>query len=388
MLSIYLDNNATTPLVPEVWEAMQPFFMDIPGNPASSHSFGRKARQALETAREQTATLLGASADEVIFTSGATEANNLAILGLVGEPPASSRRSGHLLISSIEHPCITEPAQQLAQAGFTVEYLPVNSTGQVDPASLPAMLREDTRLISVMLANHETGAIQPIKELAAHLPKGIRFHCDAAASAGKMPIHFHDMGVTSLTISAHKFHGPKGVGALLLRSKNRLHPLLYGGHQQQGRRPGTEPVALAVGMARALELATLEMDQRRAKVFRLRRLFLDYLRQHTQPVVVNGPEEGGIVHTLNLSFPGCLADLLLMNLDLAGIACSTGSACSSGSLLPSPVLQAMKVPDEVLHSAMRFSFSHLLAEGEVADAARRISEVVGRMREADSHGAS
>jgi cysteine desulfurase len=231
-----------------------------------------------------------------------------------------------------------------------------------------------------MLANHETGAIQPVAKLAELLGGRAAFHCDAAAAAGKMPISFHRLGVTTLTMSAHKFHGPQGAGALLVRRHTKLWPLLFGGHQQQGRRPGTEPVALAVGLATALDLAVRDMDSRRARVLALRRRFLDALRRDASPVVINGPEHDGIRHTLNVSFPGCRADVLLMNLDLAGVACATGSACSSGSLLPSPVLQAMRVPEEVLHSAMRFSLSALLTDAEIGEAARRIVEVVQRLR--------
>jgi cysteine desulfurase len=216
--------------------------------------------------------------------------------------------------------------------------------------------------------------------LTARLPAHVLFHCDAAAAAGKMAVDFHALGVTSLTVSAHKFHGPVGVGALLVRRRSKLRPQLFGGHQQQGRRPGTEPVVLAVGMAKALELARREAEDRYCRVVRLRHRFLDGLRKIGSPIVLNGPESGGIPHTLNLSFPGCRADTLLMNLDLAGVACATGSACSSGSLLPSPVLRAMGVPEEVLKSAMRFSFSHLLTEAEVEEAAGRIVKVVHRLR--------
>jgi cysteine desulfurase len=206
------------------------------------------------------------------------------------------------------------------------------------------------------------------------------FHCDAAAAAGKMPISFQRLGVMTLTVSAHKFHGPQGSGALLVRRHTKLRPLLFGGHQQQGRRPGTEPVALAVGLATALELAVREMENRRAHVSKLRWRFLDTLRREASPIVINGSEHDSIPHTLNISFPGCRADVLLMNLDLAGVACATGSACSSGSLLPSPVLQAMRVPEDVLHSAMRFSFSPLLTESQIGEAARRIVKVVQRIR--------
>src|SRR5262245_50161555 len=374
MTGIYLDNNATTPVLPAVWEAMRPFLTDVFGNPASAHAAGRRARQALEDARERTADLLGAHAEEVIFTSGATEANNLALFGLAGPEP------GHLISSPVEHPCVLEPVRRLEEAGWVVDWLPVDRSGTVRAEALAELLRPETRLVSVMLANHETGAVQPIAGLAGQLPPGIALHCDAAAAAGKMPVRFHDLGVTSLTVSAHKFHGPKGIGALLLRRQARLRPLLYGGHQQQGRRPGTESVALAVGLAAALELAERERETRRAHVLRLRRRFLERLEAAADPVVLNGPGEGGVPHTLNLSFPGCRADALLMNLDLASIACSTGSACSSGSLLPSPVLCAMGVPDDVLHSAMRFSLSHLLTTAEVIDAAHRIATVVQRLR--------
>jgi cysteine desulfurase len=378
---IYLDNNSSTPLLPAVWQAMLPHLTACCGNPASAHHAGRWARQALEDARERTAALLGAHPDEVVFSSGATEANNLAVFGLTGGPP------GHLVVSPIEHPCVIEPVRRLEETGFATGWLPVDRAGVVPVEALPERLRPDTRLVSVMLANHETGALQPVSALAAVLPEGTAFHCDAAAAAGKVPVHFHELGVTTLTVSAHKFHGPPGVGALLVRRKARLRPLLYGGHQQQGRRPGTEPVALAVGLAAALDLAQREAAARHAQVERLRRRFLERLRATATPLVVNGPEHGGVPHTLNVSFPGCRADALLMNLDLAGVACSTGSACSSGSLLPSPVLRAMQVPEAVLQSAMRFSFSALLTEAQIDEAARRVAAVVGRLRQvAESEG--
>jgi cysteine desulfurase len=371
---IYLDNNATTPMLPSVWEAMQPFLTEVYGNPASAHAAGRRARRALEDAREQVAGLLGAHPDEVVFTSGATESNNLALLGLCGDPP------GRLVASPVEHPSVAGPLQYLAAHGFDLDTLPVDGRGVVEADALPGLLRPDTRLVSVMLANHETGAVQPVRALAARLEGRAPFHCDAVQAVGKCPVHFHDLGVTALALSAHKFHGPKGIGALLLRRGVKLRPLLRGGHQQRGHRPGTEPVALAVGLATALGYAVREMDERRERVRRLRERLLGALRAAAAPVVLNGPADGGVPHTLNLSFPGLKADALLMNFDLAGVACSTGSACSSGSLLPSPVLQAMGVSEGVLHSAMRFSLSPLLTEAEVDEAARRIAGVVGRLR--------
>jgi cysteine desulfurase len=372
---IYLDNNATTPTLPAVWEAMRPYLSETYGNPASAHRAGRRARQALEDARERVAELLGAAYEEVIFTSGGTEANNLALFGLAGDPP------GHIVTSAIEHPSVAEPVRRLEEAGFAVSCLPVDATGVVGAAALAELLRPETRLVAVMLANNETGAVQPVAELAGRCPE-VAFHCDAVQAVGRMPVHFGELGVSSLSLSAHKFHGPRGIGALLLRRGAPLRPLLLGGHQQRGRRPGTEPVALAVGLAAALDLAHRQGAARRERVVMLRQRLLDALRREAAPVVLNGPAEGGLPHTLNLSFPGCQADVLLMSLDLAGVACSTGSACSSGSLLPSPVLQAMGVPDEVLFSAMRFSLSALLTEAEIEEAGRRISAVARQLRAA------
>ncbi len=235
-----------------------------------------------------------------------------------------------------------------------------------------------------MLVNHETGAIQPVREFVSQLPVETLFHCDAAQAVGKIPVHFHDLGVATLSVSGHKFHAPKGIGLLLLRRGVKLSPLLWGGHQQQGRRPGTESPALAVGIATALEIAHQRMRESFDTVHRLRRSFISLLSAEAQPIVINSPPEESQAspYVVNISFPGCRAELLLMKLDLAGIACSTGSACSSGSLLPSPVLQAMGVPEEVLHSAMRFSFDPLLADADVDEAARRIIMAVKELARA------
>jgi cysteine desulfurase len=372
-MRVYLDNNATTPVLPAVWEAMRPYLTEVYGNPASAHHAGRRARQALEDAREQTAALLGARPDEVVFTSGATEANNLALASHAGEPPA------HVLASPVEHPSVAEPLRQLAARGFAVDWLPVDRAGRVDPVALAERLRPQTRLVAIQLANHETGAVQPIPALAQFVAGRALFHCDAVQAVGKLPVSFHELGVATLSLSAHKFHGPPGVGALLVRQGVVLRPLSWGGHQQRGRRPGTEPVALAVGLAAALQGAVDEADARRAAVLRLRQRLLDGLRL-AAPLVLNGPDAGGVPHTLNVSFPGVAADAALMALDLAGVACSTGSACSSGSLLPSPVLEAMGVPPEVLRSALRFSLSSLLTDADVDEAAGCVVAVVHRLR--------
>jgi cysteine desulfurase len=368
---IYLDHAATTPMLPEVWEAMRPFSVENFGNPASAHAAGRKARQALEDSRERIANILGASPDEVIFTSGATEANNLALFGLAGSPP------GHILASPIEHPCVAEPLKQLAARGFKVEFLPVDSHGTVSVEVFRERVRPDTRLSVLMMVNHETGALQASSR---HRNLHPRIHADAAQAAGKFPISFRDLGLLSMSVSAHKLGGPKGIGALLLKKGTQLNSLFFGGHQQHGRRPGTESPMLAAGMATALEIATAQIDESAQALRRKRRSFIDRLRDICSPIVVNSPEDGS-PYVLNISFPGCRADLLLMKLDLAGLASSTGSACSSGTLLPSPVLKAMSVPDDVLKSAMRFSFGPSTSDEELMEAAKRIAACVRQLRE-------
>lgn len=376
MALIYLDHNATTPLLPEVWEAMRPFALDTFGNPASAHAAGRRARQALEDARDLVANLLEAQPDEVVFTSGATEANNLALLGLAGDLPAT------ILASPLEHPSVLEPLKHLAQAGFELSWMKVAPVGQ---AIIPEIAAKP-QLATLQRVNHETGACQPVPELAEALArandeKPTLLHCDATQAVGRIPVSFRDLGVTSLAFSAHKFHGPKGIGALILKRGTKLKPRVWGGHQQQGRRPGTEPVHLVVGLARALEIACRDMVARLERIESLRERFLSGLRGLKVDFVLNGPMRGGVPHAMNLSIPGLRGDVLLMALDLAGVACSTGSACSSGSLLPSPVLQAMQVPADNLLSALRFSLGHSLTEDEIDQAVNRLAEVVRRLRQ-------
>ena len=382
METIYLDHNSTTPVLPEVVDAMKPFFATSFGNAASVHRFGQQARRALEQARDTVRQCLHATAAEVIFTSGATEANNLALFGCIDHSP------GPIAVSMIEHPSVQEPTAELVRRGYKLLEIPVTPAGVadvVDWQQLLARLDEPLQLAVLMLANNETGAIQPVEELAAivrsHTPR-CPFHCDAAQAAGKIPIDFHNLGASTLSLSGHKFNGPKGVGVLILRKGTRLRPLFYGGHQQGGKRPGTEPVHLAVGLAKALEIACREMESRLAQVRQLRCRLLDQLKRLASPVFVNGPEEGGLPHTLNVSFPGCRAEVLLIRLDLSGVACSAGSACSSGSLLPSPVLKAMKVPEDRLNSAIRLSLSHLNTVEEIDEAAKRIAAAVSHLRKA------
>jgi cysteine desulfurase len=377
MPPIYLDFNATTPLLPEACEAMRPLMTENFGNPSSAHQAGRKARQALEDARERIAGLLGAFPDEVTFTSGATEANNLAIFGMSGD------RTARVLASHLEHPCVVEPLRQLVSEGVAVRWLPISPRGTLVPEIVRASLETETKLVCVMLANHETGALQPVKEISALLPLGVALHCDAVQAVGKIPVDFQRLAATTLTASAHKFGGPKGIGILIAKRGTKLAPLLFGGHQQRSLRPGTEPVALAVGMAAALEWTVRNMTTNHVKLMTLRERLWTCLQALASPIVLNGPEIGAtdaVPTTLNISFPGCRADLLLMALDLADVACSTGSACSSGSLLPSPVLTAMGLPDDVFRSALRFSFGPMVELSDIDEAAKRIGSVVSKAR--------
>jgi cysteine desulfurase len=372
MTAINLDANATVPLHPAALAAMQMVQSEGIGNPSSAHAAGRKARQRLEDARETVARCVDAKPDEVIFTSGATEANNLAIFGLAGSP------TGHIITSLMEHPCVVEPIRQLEARGFAVTRLPVNSRGFVSTNDVHSTLRPDTRFASVMLANHETGVVQPIRQIVNSLPATVPLHCDAAQAVGKIDVSFRKLGVAVLTLSGHKFGGPVGIGALVVKSGVKLPPLQYGGHQQKGVRPGTEPVALAVGMAAAIEHAIQNLKSNSQRMSALRAKLWHALSSRTN-AVLNGPgldDPNSLPNTLNISFPGCRADLLLMALDLAGVQCSTGSACSSGSLLPSPVLAAMDLPDELLRSALRFSLSPQTSEVEINDAAERIVAAV------------
>jgi cysteine desulfurase len=359
---IDLDHAASTPLLPEAWEAMRPYALDRAGNPASSHRLGRAARQGLEDARERIAACLDAEPGEVIFTSGATEANNLALRGLA--------ETGSVLASPIEHPCVLEP---IAKLGRPIVLLPVDGHGI---AVLPVELPGDLGLATLMLVNHETGAIQPVEELVRRVGERVPVHCDAAAAVGKIDVRFRRLGVAALTASAHKFHGPKGVGVLVVRRGTRLAPQLFGGHQQQGRRPGTEPVCLAIGMATALEWACRARDRHYEHVAGLRRWLIDQLSA-ASPIRINAE---GVPHILNVSFPGCEAAGLLMALDLAGVACSTGSACSSGSLMPSPVLAAMGLEPSFQGSAMRLSCGPLTTASDIDLAAQRIVMTVNKLR--------
>jgi cysteine desulfurase len=378
---IYLDHNATTALDPAVLEAMAPHFL-AGGNPESRHAFGRSARRAWELAKETVSQILGAEPPEVIFTSGGTEANNLAVFGLAG----AETSPGHVVSSLLEHPAVGEPIARLEAAGFAVDRIPINRDGLADLAHMAETLRDDTRFTTLMLANNETGAIQPVAQLATlSAARGIPVHTDAVQAVGRIPVHFHDLGVTTLAASAHKFHGPVGVGLLLVRRGVKLGSRLFGGGQQQGRRPGTIPVPLVVGLATALQNWHDQSAFRSVHWTKLRDRLEAGLtaalgRDH---VVRNGPalNELRLPQTLNIGFPGLDGDALLIQLDLAGIAASLGAACASGSTRPSPTLMSMRVPDDRLRSSVRFSLGASTTEVEIDEAIVRITAVVRQVSE-------
>jgi len=379
---IYLDHNATAPLDPEVLDAMRPYFLAA-GNAESRHAFGRSARRGWEFAKETVAQILGADPAEVIFTSGGTEANNLAVFGLAG----AESSPGRVISSPIEHPAIAEPVARLEAAGFTVDYVPVNDQGLADVSCMAACFRADTRFATLILANNETGAIQPVGALAAlAVSRDIPVHTDAVQAVGRLPVHFHELGVTTLAASAHKFHGPVGIGLLLVRNGVRLGSRLFGGGQQQGRRPGTIAVPLAVGLATALQKWQDQSAARTARWVALRDRLEAGLLAALGPehVIRNGPAQNELrlPQTLNLGFPGLDGDALLIQLDLAGIAASLGSACASGSTRPSPTLMAMHIPDDRLRSSVRFSLGATTTEAEIDEAIERITAVVNHVTEA------
>jgi len=377
--SIYLDHNATTPLDPEVLEAMRPYFLKA-GNAESRHAAGRQARRAWEEAKETVARILGAEPSEVVFTSGGTEANNLAVFGLarIHQVP------GHVVSSPIEHPAVAEAIARLEVEKFRVDRPPVNSDGLADAELMAAEFNDHTRLATLMLANNETGAIQPVQRLAGlALTQGIPVHTDAVQAVGRIPLNFHALGVTSLAASAHKFHGPLGVGILLVRKGFRLRSWLVGGGRQKGRRPGTMAVPLAVGLAVALERWHAEAATRIARWLVLRdRLETGLITAlGMDRVIRNGPTDSvlRLPQTANLGFVGLDGDVLLMQLDLAGIAVSLGSACASGSTRLSPTLVAMRVPDDRLRSSVRFSLGASTTENDIEETICRLVKVVERI---------
>lgn len=356
---VYLDNSATTPVDKEVVEAMMPFLTGKFGNASSIHFFGQEARAAVDKARHQVAGLINARPNEIVFTSGGTEANNLAIRGLL---EANEKYGRHIITSAIEHSAVKNVCEDLEKHGYAVTYLPVYDDGLVRIEDIKDAIREDTILISIMTANNEIGTIQPVAE-TGQLIKQLRedgkklwFHTDAVQAVGKIPVDVEAIGCDLLSMSAHKIYAPKGVGALYVRRGVRLHPQNIGGHQERERRGGTESVAHIAAFGRACELAQAEMDDTAARLRGLRDRLESEVGEKIPGVVFNGSREERLPNISNISFRSIEGEGLLINLDMQGVAVSTGSACSSGSLEPSPVIRALGRDDELARGAIRFSF--------------------------------
>lgn len=375
-MSVYLDHNATTPLDPRVLEAMARAAADFPGNPESPHQAGREARSCLARAQRSIAAAIGAEPSEIIFTGGGTESCNLAVLG---GSRARAPRGRHIVTTSVEHLAVLQSAKALEAEGFTVDRLPVDRDGIPDPDRFRAALREDTVLVSVMLANNETGTLLPVRDLAAiAAERKISFHTDAVQALGKIPVSVDDLGVDLLSGAAHKFYGPKSGGFLYVRRKTPLVPILHGGHQQDGLRPGTVDVPSAVGLATALELATDEMRDRTDHLDGLiRRLQAGLLA--IPGVTLNGPADGRLPGTLNVTVRNIAAEALVIALDREGFAVGTGSACATGAALPSHVLSAMgRTPREVT-SSIRLSPGRGTGPADIARLLQVFPTIVERL---------
>ena len=376
---VYLDNSATTPVDPRVAAAMARAVVETFGNASSVHGFGQQARAAVDRARREVAALIGARQNEIVFTSGGTEANNLAIRGLC---EASAAHGRHIITSAIEHPSVAGVCLELEKRGWEVTRLPVFENGIVRLEDVSAALRDDTVLITIMLANNEIGTIQPVREIGSMVRerRHLWLHTDAVQAAGRLPLNVDDLGCDLLTMSAHKLYAPKGVGALYVRRGVRLHGQNVGGHQERERRAGTENVPGIVAFGEAAKLAREELSERSVHDRALRDRFEAAVRNRIGDVVMNGDREQRLAHLSNISFRFIEGEGLLINLDLEGVAVSTGSACSSGTLEPSPVIRALGVDDEIARGSLRFSFGKDNTEEDVDYAVEVLSRAVERLR--------
>ncbi len=376
-MRIYLDNNATTPIHPDVRAAMLPYLSQTFGNPSSIHSFGRETREAVYEAREKVARLIGAKSSEIIFTSGGTEANNLAIKGVA----LAREGGGHIITSAIEHHAVLVPCQYLERKGFEVSFLPVDHDGFLDPDDVRRAITNKTILISIMHSNHEVGTLEPLEEIGKlAMERDIPFHTDAVQSGGKVPIDVSALGVNLLSLSAHKLYGPKGVGAMYLRNGTKILPQIFGGHQESNLRAGTENVAGIVGFGEAAEVALHEMQVDGEKVCGLRDRLWEKIKEGVESVRLNGHPTKRLPNTLNIAFDCVEGESLMINLDLRGIAVSMGSACTSGSLETSHVLLAMGLSPIMARGSIRFSLGMENTQEEVEYTANTLEEIVRRLR--------
>jgi len=382
MKLIYLDHSATTPIAPEVIEAMAPHFQNTYGNASSVHGFGRKARAVLEESRDSIAAQLSARPDEVFFTSGGTESDNHAVKGVATSMQVSGRKQ--LIVSAVEHHAVLHPALALRKWGLRVDLLPVKPDGVVDLDALDGLLASSTGLVSVMHANNETGTIEPIREIADRAHKhGCVVHSDAVQSAGKIPVSVNELGVDLLSVSAHKMYGPKGIGALYIRKGTVIAPFLEGGGQEQNRRAGTENVPLAAGFAKAFEIASRMMETERARLMSLRKHLTERLKSF-QGILFNGDQNDVLPNVLSVSFDSSKVKIdgeaLIMGMDLRGIAVTSGSACTSGTLEPSHVLMAMGRDEKTARATIRFSMGRSTTKEDLDTAVAALKDVLQTMK--------
>lgn len=379
MERIYVDHAATTPLHPQVLKKVHAYLRDSFGNPSSIHYFGRKSRAVLDESRERLAARLRVKGSQLVFTSGGTEADNLAV---IGSALANKEKGKHIITSQIEHYAILNSCHFLESLGFEVTYLPVNHLGQVDISKLEEHLREDTILVSIMYANNEVGTLQPIQEIG-HLLKerGILFHTDAVQALGVTPLDLSKLPVDLLSLSSHKINGPQGIGCLYVGEQVRLKPIIHGGAQERNRRAGTENIAGVLGFVEAVEIAYSEMERNLSLYQSFKERLLSILQREEIDFQVNGDPDRSLAHILNISFMGVPAEIMLMNLDMEGIAASSGSACTAGTLQPSHVLQAMYPEgDERINSAIRFSFGYGNTLEQIEQVAQIIVKLVKRLK--------
>lgn len=378
METIYLDHSATTPADPEVLGAMMRYFANHFGNPSSVHGFGQEAKRAVDEARGQVAALIGADPEEIVFTSGGTEADNMALMGTA---LAETSGRNHIITSAIEHHAVLNTCKHLETRGYTVTYLHVDGEGVVSPEDVQRAITEKTFLISIMHANNEVGTLEPVSEIAFMArERGILIHTDAVQSVGKIPVNVNDLGVNLLSLAGHKFYGPKGTGALYIRRNTPIQPILFGGHQEGGRRTGTENVPGIVGLGKACEIAARDLPGQMDRILGLRKRLEKQLMEKIADVCVNGHSFRRLTHILSVSFRSISGDAIVRELDKLGIAASAGAACTAETIRLSHVLEAMQIPKDFARGTVRFSLGKGNTETQIDHAAHVLSEIVNKLR--------
>ncbi len=378
MKVVYVDNNATTQVAPEVLEEMVPYFHDLYGNPSSMHSFGGQVGAKLREARQKMAGLIGATPDEILITSCGSESDNTAIRATLESYPDKK----HIITTRVEHPAILNLCEYLAENGYRITFLPVDRQGRLNPEDLYKSLSDNTAIVSIMWANNETGVIFPIEEMARVVrERGVVFHTDGVQAVGKIPINVQQVPVDMLSLSGHKLHGPKGIGALYIRKGTKFSPFLIGGHQERGRRGGTENVASIIGLGKACELAAKHIGEENERVKHLRDKLENEILKRVPNAMVNGDRERRLPNTTNISFEYVEGEAILLMMNELGICASSGSACTSGSLEPSHVLRAMGVPFTAAHGSIRFSLSIYNTEEEIDFIVEQLPPIIERLRE-------